>query len=470
MLRPVRKDDNERPVERPVNQDLEAEVLGMPLALAFYSEPEKAQKALHDILTVEPDVFVKYEHRVLLQAYQRLAEKNLSPTIPHLHQVILEMGEWSSDEAKGGIGTGFLLDLQESGGLLSELPAILYDLRKLKHRRDVQYAIDRLSNHASQWNEGTTPDIASALEKLNRIFSSPPDGRESPNDIPSLLNQDFAVLEAQASGEIPDMRIWSGFSELDKFTGGLIPGNLVVVAARTSMGKTSFAGDIALHSVMFDNPTAYFSLEMTSQEILRRLIAKVARINILRLRHGDLYDWQLIQYRQAADEMRELPLFIFDQNVTPSDMEREIHTLNRKLHPNRIKLAVVDHLQLMGARDQTRYERRDRQLAAYTAALKDIAKTNECCVILLSQLNRNVEYRPLDERLPRLSDLRESGAIEQDADIVVGLYRPYVDDPGADPTHADLVILKNRNGPTGRLSLRWTGETASFHDVGEGNV
>ena len=464
MLRPVEKNHHDKPIERPVNYELEAEILGTPLAASQYNSHEAGIKALQDVLALPRDAFVRHDHRIIHDAYLSLSERDLSPTDAHLRQVLLGMGQWSNNEAQGGIGTGFLVELQDKGGIASELLLLCHELNRLKWKRDFIDEKEKLHDLATNWHDGATPDIATSLDRLNRIFASPPDGRKSSGGIATLLAEDLHKLEQQASGEVVETRIWTGFTELDKCTGGLSPGNLVVVAGRPTMGKTSLALDVALRTAMQGIGTMFFSFEMTSQEIIRRVMSKVARINVLRLRHGELEDWQLVLYRKAAQEIGTLPMSIFDSNFVPREIEQQIQSLNRKLHPEQIRLVVADHLQIMGTRDGVKYERRDRQLATYTSQLKDIAKANECCVLLLSQLNRLSEHRPLEQRQMRLSDLRESGAIEQDADIVIGLYRTQVDDPVADPHQAELVILKNRSGPIGRSGLHWISDLASFKD------
>ncbi len=184
---------------------------------------------------------------------------------------------------------------------------------------------------------------------------------------------------------------------------------------------------------------------------------------MLRMRHGTLEDWQLMKVEKDQKALVDLPLFVDEGNHTPAGIEARIRELNRGLHPAAVELVIVDHLQLMGINDQHQYQRRDLQLGVYTAQLKDMAKRLNLTVIALSQLNRNVEGRPLEQRHPRLPDLRESGSIEQDADIIVGIYRKHPDtQQEADIGHAELTVLKNRSGPTGRLPLLWLPDYAQF--------
>jgi replicative DNA helicase len=231
------------------------------------------------------------------------------------------------------------------------------------------------------------------------------------------------------------------------------------------MGKTSLALDIAVHVARSNHLTGYFSFEMTKAELVRRILSKRSRVNVLRMRHGNLEDWQFDQVKGCCSNDRDLPLIIDDGNFTPSQIEAKLRDWNRQVRPGRVEVLIVDHLQIAGATDKKRYERRDLQLAAYTGQLKDLAKRYSLVILLLSQLNRGIENRPPDQRAPRLADLRESGAIEQDSDCVIGLWRKFPDtQQPEDKAHAEICLLKNRSGPIGRLDLTWIPELAMFTD------
>lgn len=461
MLRPVKK---EIPLERPVNKDLEFEVISMPHALEMAGLREESEMVLKEILTLEPGTFFAYEHNVILSAYKKLHEKDKPITASLLHQAILDAGEWRNDDEKG-IGNGFLMAMLEKAGFVAELPFLLYELKKLKHKRDMIYTAENFQSRIQNWREWNTADVYEALNELNRAFKSSPGDIEDIHDFKSLLQRDIQTIRDHISGGTKKDSFPSGFSDIDAMTGELIKGNLNIVCARTSMGKTSFGLDVAKNvSCLEGRPTVVFSLEMTQTEILRRLVSKISKIGVKELRQSTLQKWDLEEYEKTIRDLEDSPIFIYDRNMTPLEIEREIHNLNRKIHPKEIELVIIDHLQLVGVRDRTKYERRDRQLAAYTSTFKDMAKSNDCVFIVLSQLNRNVDHRPIGERMPRLSDLRESGAIEQDADVVMALYRKQVDNAGADPSSAELAVLKNRHGPCGNLPLRWDRRLASFND------
>jgi len=463
-----RNDEQQPTTCLPVNHSLEAEILGMPLACAYYNIGDPKQPLMH-ILELPREAFTLDDHKTIYDGYVLLAAKDLSPTEEHLRIALTENGKWQTDESNGGIGTGFSVELREHGGVTTELPALCNELRDIYWKRSCITSAWQLHASAST-NNGPWSDVMEQFTETSAAFANRPNTKIKSTDIAALIIKDLEILEQQASGIYEDTLIKTGFTSVDNATGGFGPGNLVVLAARPGMGKTSMALDLALKVVKEQIPTAIFSFEMTSQEILRRIMSKMTKINVLKLRRGDLSEWQLDQYRKAsAEQLKQYPIDICDSNLVPEQIDYHIQALNRKLKPEQVRLVVVDYLQIMGATDKTKYERRDRQIATYSSQLKEIAKRHECCVVLLSQLNRCVEHRPIDERLPRMSDLRESGAIEQDADIIIGIYLPIKDNQKADPRLAKIKIMKNRSGPTGIMNLNWTEEFASFSEQSNRN-
>jgi replicative DNA helicase len=206
-------------------------------------------------------------------------------------------------------------------------------------------------------------------------------------------------------------------------------------------------------------------MEMTKDEIIHRVISKQLHISLSKLRSGDVTEYQVKNMYDRIDRDKDC-FWIVDKNLTPNLIEAKMKEAQEKRPNNKIRVIIIDHLQILGVSDTSKHESRHRQLAAYTTALKDLAKTYSITVILLSQLNRNVEGRTLDQRSPKLSDLRESGSIEENADIVLGLWRKFIDSNNDIDKHQGLLrILKNRNGPLNNVPLYWTPQFASFSSI-----
>ncbi len=257
----------------------------------------------------------------------------------------------------------------------------------------------------------------------------------------------------------------SGYKDLDAITGGFQPGSLNILAARPSMGKTALALNIAQHAAVSENiPVLIFSLEMSAEQLAQRLLSADARVNIRALQQaGCVRADQWKDLTEAAGKLSRSPIFIDDSSVLST---QELRSRCRRFfakHKNQLGLVVVDYLQLMESSKRT--DSKVNEVSEISRSLKGVAREFNVPVIALSQLSREVEKRGGDKR-PVLSDLRDSGAIEQDADLVAFLYRPAYyeqDQESADPT-AELGIAKHRNGPTGRTELIFYREFARFEN------
>lgn len=255
----------------------------------------------------------------------------------------------------------------------------------------------------------------------------------------------------------------TGFSDLDQITAGLQPGDLVIVAGRPSMGKTTFAMNIAEHSAAtLKVPTVVFSLEMPTNGLMLRMLASKGRIEFDHLKTGKLNDddWGKLTY--ATGELCDAPLYIDDTGgLTPVEMRARARRAARALN-GKIGLCVIDYLQLMNA-DRAK-ENRTQEVSEISRGLKQLAKELKCPIIALSQLSRSVESRP--NKRPMMSDLRESGAIEQDADLIVFLYRDeYYNPDSEDKGLAEAIIAKHRNGETGTIRLVFQGQHCTFGNM-----
>jgi replicative DNA helicase len=253
----------------------------------------------------------------------------------------------------------------------------------------------------------------------------------------------------------------TGFSDLDSMTSGLQPGDLVIVAGRPSMGKTAFSLNIA-ENVALDSglPVAVFSMEMGATQLAMRMIGSVGRLDQHRMRTGRLEDEDWVRLTTALGKLNDAPMFI-DESAGLNALE--VRARARRLHRQcgKLGLIVIDYLQLMSATRQG--ENRATEISEISRALKSLAKELDVPVVALSQLNRGLEQRP--NKRPVMSDLRESGAIEQDADVILFIYRDEVYNPDSpDKGTSEIIIGKQRNGPIGTIRLTFLGEHTRFEN------
>jgi replicative DNA helicase len=286
------------------------------------------------------------------------------------------------------------------------------------------------------------------------------DRQKSFRSIAEILDEETDKLHRLSTLKTPLTGTPSGFKDLDELTGGFQPGNLIVIAARPSMGKSALVTNIAENAVLDGHAVALFSLEMSESELAQRFVASQARIKGEELRKGRVAEERWPKILAACQRLADAPMYVDDS----SDIGViEIRAKARRLHqkaPGGLKLIVVDYLQLMRA--DARTESRVEQVGQMSRGLKGLARELEVPVIALSQLSRAVEQRG-GEKKPILSDLRESGQIEADADLVMFIYREeYYEKDSERPGEADIIISKHRNGPIGEIVLTFQKEYPKF--------
>jgi replicative DNA helicase len=286
-----------------------------------------------------------------------------------------------------------------------------------------------------------------------------------------ILPHTFEAIDDYAGREGGITGVSTGFKDIDALTAGLQKSDLVVIASRPSMGKTAFSLALAENVAMGPGPVAFFSLEMSKEQLAQRLLCGRAKVSSHRLRRGRLKDVELTNLTLAAGPLNEAPIFIDD---SPAISVLEMKAKARRLKSSHgLSMVVIDYLQLMHAPKTA--ENRQQEIAYISRSLKALAKELNVPVVALSQLSRQVELRGGDRR-PQLSDLRESGAIEQDADVVMFIYRPAfygktVDDEGNSLENiAEIIIGKQRNGPTGTVKLTFIRDFASFGELDRQHV
>ncbi|HET9410350.1 MAG TPA: replicative DNA helicase [Candidatus Dormibacteraeota bacterium] len=310
---------------------------------------------------------------------------------------------------------------------------------------------------------GDPPEL---VDRAEQIVFSIADQRISHDFTPinTLLVESFERLGALAESGNEITGVPSGFRDLDRITAGFQESNLVILAARPSMGKTSLALNIAAHlGVRANAPVAIFSLEMSQGEVTQRLMCSEAKVDSKRLQTGRLDEADWVKLTNACDKLSRAPIYIDDSaGVTPIEIKAKTRRLQARLK-GELALVVVDYLQLMGG--QARVENRVQEISQISRALKLIARDLNVPVLALSQLSRAVEQR--GDKRPQLSDLRESGSIEQDADLVMFVYRDdYYDPESEHKGEAELIVSKHRNGPLGTVQLTYLSRYTRFDNFG----
>jgi replicative DNA helicase len=417
-----------------------------------------AMATVLDILT--PDSFYKKQHGMIYDAMMHLFERSQPVDILTVHEALKKAGQL---DIIGGVG--FLVELTNK---VASAANIEFHSRIIAQKH-IQRELIRVSTSTISDAFEDTKDVFQMLDEaesnlfeitqknLNRRYSKL-------GDLAVKAQKELEALSKKVEGMTG---VPSGFTELDRITNGWQKSDLVIVAARPGMGKTAFCLALAKNaSLDFNRPVAFFSLEMSALQLTHRLMSMVAEIPGSKLRNAQLeeYEWQ--QLNSAVERFSEVPIFIDD---TPAINIFELRAKCRRLKMHHdIQLIIVDYLQLMSAGPENkRGGTREQEISSISRALKTMAKELDVPVIALSQLSRAVETRGGNKR-PQLSDLRDSGAIEQDADIVLFIYRPDYYEMESDPTiskdAAELLISKHRNGALGTVNMKFISQFAKFTD------
>ena len=360
--------------------------------------------------------------------------------------------------------------LDETGGasyltsLVENIPTaanISYHAKIIKEKATLRTLINTASEIASMgYEDGGNVDMVLDQAEKSIFEISESTIRPSFYPIRTLVNQSLNTIETLHQRKELITGVPTGFEGLDRLTSGLQPSDLVIVAGRPSMGKTSFALNIAQHAALEAKMTiGIFSLEMSKEQLSLRMLCSEARVDAQRLRSGFLEKSDWPKLASAAGSLAETPIFIDD---TPALSVLEMKAKARRLMSEHgLKLIIVDYLQLMSGGGGV--ERREQEISEISRSLKALAKELNLPVVALSQLNRKVEDR--HDKRPQLADLRESGAIEQDADVIIFIYRDEVYNKSESTDNkgvAEIIIGKQRNGPTGMIKLVFIDKYATF--------
>ena len=427
-------------------QSLEAEraVLG-----AILLEPNLLPRAV-ELLT--PEEFYKEAHRRIFAAMIQLFERGEAPDTIMVAETLRRDGVF---EEVGG--HTLLATLQEEGTVATQFASYTAIVREKALLREMI----RVAREIVEEGYEETDDVQGLLDRAEQMLFRISQRRFQRTAFPvrEILDAAIKHIEMLYHRKEDITGLATGFTDLDKMTSGLQRSDFVIIAGRPSTGKTAFALNIAAHAaVELHRPCLIFSLEMSKEQLVQRLICAEARVDSRNVRSGFMQQGEWSRIVNAAGRLHEAPLFIDDTaNLSVLEARAKARRIQAE---HRLELVVIDYLQLMQGR--WRAENRQQEISEISRSLKALAKELNVPVVALSQLSRAVEAR--GEGLPRLSDLRESGALEQDADLIMFLARKE-STPEIEAGTTDLVIGKHRNGPTGRLELVFHAEYTRFDNL-----
>jgi replicative DNA helicase len=442
-------DAMERRLKVPPNS-LEAE----QSLLGGLMQDNEAWDKVADLITAHD--FYRKDHRLIFAAIADLAEDGHPSDVVTVSEYLENRGQLLD-----GGGLEYLATLASETPGAANVRAYATILRERSTLRSLIHAGNEIAGSAYSTDGRTATELVDEAERLVfEIAEKGSRGRAGFRALKKILpaTVDRIDLLHQKGGDITG--IPSGFTEFDRLTAGLQPGDLVIIAGRPSMGKTTFAVNIAENAAIGARvPTAIYSMEMPAEQLAFRMISSLGRVDQSHLRTGKFPDEDWSRINTAVQLMSDAPIFIDDSpGLSPTEVRARARRLKRE---SDLGLIVLDYLQLMQVHGNT--ENRATEISEISRSLKALAKELSLPIIALSQLNRSVEQRT--DKRPVMSDLRESGAIEQDADLIIFIYREEVYQPDTNRKGiADISIAKQRNGPIGDFPLTFVGRFTKFEN------
>ena len=408
---------------------------------------------------VSPEDFYRYDHRLIFQHIARLISGSRPADVITVFESLSSANK--ADEIGGISYLNALAQNTPSAANIRRYAEIVRDRGILRKLISVS---DEISGSAfNPQGKEVKQMLDEAESKIFAIAEEGSRGTQGFQEIQPLLTQVVERIDELYNRENPNdiTGVPTGFVDLDRMTSGLQPGDLIIVAGRPSMGKTAFSVNIGEH-VSTDSglPVAIFSMEMGGSQLAMRMLGSVGRLDQHRLRTGRLNDEDWPRLTHAIQKLNDAQIFI---DETPALSSIELRARSRRLarQCGKLGLIIVDYLQLMSANSPG--ENRATEISEISRNLKGLAKELNCPVIALSQLNRSLEQRP--NKRPVMSDLRESGAIEQDADLILFIYRDEVYNPDSpEKGMAEIIIGKQRNGPIGSVRMTFLGQFTKFEN------
>lgn len=441
-------------INEPYSIEAEQAILGAALI-----SPETVSLIIEQ---VKAEYFYSRQNQKIFLEIHKLFNANIQADFITVLNSVIAAGVFS-DEAEAKV---YLTQLAETVPSLSNISSYA---KILKDKYLIRMLLNTATDVIKQTQESSEADVL--LEYAEQKIYELRQGKDTSalSHIGISAAESFARLR-NLSGKDREkyLGIPTGFSYLDKMLTGLGRSDLIILAARPGMGKTSFVLNIATNVAQHSNTAvAIFSLEMTKEQLTSRMISSVAHIDSQIMRSGNIQldEWDNIS--RAVGEISDLPIYLDDtSNVTVSDIKAKVRRLNQDPNREDIGLIIIDYLQLMST--GKRNESRVQEISEITRNLKIMAKELNVPLICLSQLSRSAEKGQGRDARPALSDLRDSGSIEQDADVVLFLYRDAYynnDDPDVDQSKAECIVAKNRHGEVGKVYLGWDGAHTRFYNI-----
>ncbi|MCW4455378.1 replicative DNA helicase [Flavobacterium sp. MXW15] len=407
--------------------------------------------------------FYRRDHQLIYRAIRELSERDRPFDA-------VTLGEWFESQGKMElVGDGaYLIELASTTPSAANISAYAEIVRdKAVLRQLIQVGTDIVNDGFQPEGRDSSELLAAAEKQVFAIAEQGARGRTDFVGMPNALKDAFSLLQDRFNNGGNVTGLPTGYTDFDQMTAGLQPTDLVILAARPAMGKTTFALNIAEYAaIKSKKAVAVFSMEMSAAQLAMRLISSNGRINAQRLRTGQLEDEDWSRVTGAIRMLKETKIFIDDTpGVSPEVLRSKARRLKRE---HDLGLIVIDYLQLMSVPGNS--ENRATEISEISRSLKGLAKELNVPVIALSQLNRSLETRT--DKRPVMADLRESGAIEQDADMIVFIYRDdyYNKENSPDKGLAEIIIGKQRSGPTGSCKLKFFGEYTRFDNLAHDSV
>ena len=437
-------EDNLRRVP-PQNLEAESSVLG-----GILLENDAINVVLELLRTGD---FYRESHRKIFRAMIELADRSEPVDIITLSECLKNRGELEAVR-----DSAYLTSLND---FVPTAANISYYARIVREKSILRHLINAATEVATKGYDGTG-NVEELLDSAERAIFDITEQRIKGSfvKVGDMMKDSIKMVEKLFERKTMITGVPTGFKDLDTKTAGLQPADLIIVAARPGMGKTAFSLNIASHAAFSGYGVAVFSLEMAKEQLALRLLCSEARVDNSKVRTGYLSDRDFPKLATAAGRLHDALIFIDD---TPAISVLELRAKARRIARDREKklgLIIVDYLQLM--RGTGAAQNREQEISEISRSLKALAKELNVPVLAVSQLNRRVEDR--NDKTPQLSDLRESGAIEQDADVIAFIYREAAYNPKSDDNTATITIAKQRNGPTGDLTLTFLREFTRFED------
>jgi replicative DNA helicase len=408
---------------------------------------------------IRAEDFYKASNQTIFEAMVALSDKREPIDIITLGQQLRAMGQL--DNVGGAAALSFLASAVPNAANVGYYAKVIKEMsirRRLIHEsNDIINSAFELEGDIEEFLDGTEQRILGVSDfRTQTSFAR----------VSDVVQDSIRLIEKLYDQKEPVTGVPSGLEKLDKMTAGFQPSDLVIVAARPSMGKTALVlGWTQYVGIYFKKPVAFFSLEMSKEQLVLRMLCSESRINNSNIRTGDLTDRDFARMVEGASRISESDIFIDD---TPALTITELRAKARRLHRDHpLGIIIVDYLQLL--RSPAYSHSREQEISDISRSLKALAKELHVPVVALSQLNRSVESR--NDKRPMMSDLRESGAIEQDADIIMFIYRDEVyNKESPDKGVAEIIIAKQRTGPTGTVRVAFSGEFTRFDNLDESDT